>query len=297
MKNTFYAAFFWSVASWLVTSRVLADEPTTPVPSVEVGEVKLKDGASLRGTIVTVEPGNRVVVIVAGTQSVIPWDQIAEVVDGKGADHPSQPSQPSQPNRAMVAPAKEAPIIHIDANRYGSAELLRVESAPWLPNGTPAPISTFQFICKQPCDKPVDVHQGDRFVISGPGILPSGAFALEGLTGPVTARIKPNFLRAPEGNIAAMGLGTAFIATGIAVPAFMFSLAKSDSSAKGANDSTSPALIGIFTGAGGLVFIGGVYLVVSTIVDLASSGKTEVKIEKTKSKQSRITFDHGVLRF
>jgi hypothetical protein len=63
-------------------------------------------------------------------------------------------------------------------------------------------------LCAAPCDQIVDAREGARYFFSGPGLVSSDYFRLNGRSGPVTARVEAGSQRLGEsgGLAAALGL-------------------------------------------------------------------------------------------
>ncbi|MDI3292146.1 hypothetical protein, partial [Polyangium sp. 15x6] len=76
--------------------------------TTDATEIQLKNGSTMRGTLVTVEPGQRVIVIIAGEQSVIPWAEIAKIAGGAQGSAAPAPAPTPAPAPAP-APAPLAP--------------------------------------------------------------------------------------------------------------------------------------------------------------------------------------------
>jgi hypothetical protein len=135
-------------------------------------EITLKNGGSVRGTIVTVEPGESVKIIELGSQEprVLRWDEVADVEKGKYARHEESappanttaraPAQPAQrpPSRPVPA-APTGPTVHIDSP---------VPSTLMGSRGTiDGRASLFEPLCESPCDRPTGGSPSTEYYISG----------------------------------------------------------------------------------------------------------------------------------
>jgi hypothetical protein len=275
-----------ALAALSLTAPARAEEEASPVASTEAAEVRLKNGERVRGTLVEVAPGQRVIVIVAGQQSEIPWDQIAEVVDGKkAAPSVAAPARPDTPSRGK-------PFVHVESS-YPHLELTRIEGQIGSGFNTEnhyADNHIQKYVCRAPCDRVVDGSDGHRFTFTAPGMMPSPHFRLDEFDGHVTARVHGASTTRFMSGVVLLGLGT-FSVLGGGMFALMSTLG--DSEGPREPDELDPvalqraSLVAAAVGAG--LVVGGIVLV--------SGGTTRVELVKAKGPRTGVYLEGGALRF
>lgn len=267
---------------------------------VESAEIQLKNGEMKRGTIVSVEPGQRVIIIVAGEQSVIPWEEVAKIVGG-AKEAPANPDQVATIVAPAIAPSpvlagtKGVPIVRIESNWQG-AELSRVEGAigpnVYSTNNSNQGILS-KYICQAPCNKAVDGREGHRFFISAPGMLPSPHFHLDGYEGNVIARVHGTSTWRFVGGVMATGAGSIFALGG----AMFFGMSFINASEKPSVENPNPKEASIEVRNAGLAFGAVGFVGLASGIVLLSSGMTRIEIIKSTPKHTGLVLDQGVLRF
>lgn len=239
-------------------------------------EVTLKNGGSVRGTVVSVEPGSRVVVLEVGAKEprALPWAEVADVQKGKFATHGSEPG----PTKAGYAdaPADEPAAgkpgvvkIHIDADR--PVQLLEeMSTSVGAVGGYLVTASQVRSVCAAPCDRVVDASRGQQFAVVGDDMPPSDAFRLSDRAGDATIKVDSGSsgLRTGGGVLATFGIlgltaGIPMIVIGAAVD--------------GKTADTLTAAGAVATGAGAAFLAGGIAMLIV--------GKT--KIEVTNGEPQR----------
>ncbi len=262
--------------------------------STEPAEIQLKNGSTMRGTIVNVEPGQRVIVIVAGEQSVIPWSDIAKIVGG-----PQEPAAPAAPAAPAVptAPTKGMPLVHIESN-WPEVELARIDGdigggyQHHEMEGFVSAGAISKYVCRAPCDKLVDGRDGHRFFIKGSGMFPSPPFRLDTFDGSVTARVTGTSMSRFTGGVVLAALGGTLTLGGGMFTAFSF-LIDPEKTAENPNPEGELRTVRTF----GLVLLGmGVASLVGGIVFL-SEGRTRIELVPARGRSTGVVLDKGVLRF
>lgn len=168
------------------------------VPSVaraqDVGndEVTLKDGGSLRGIVISSEPGVGVQILEYGQKEprTIPWDQVSDVVRDKFAPRPP-PAAPEAPAVSVVTVPGGSIAVAAGASAAGAGAppvRLHVESPVPVDVVThgydPATDSTVpKTLCVSPCDAYLHPELGQTLVVRGAHVTESRPFTLEGATG------------------------------------------------------------------------------------------------------------------
>lgn len=144
-------------------------------------EVSLKNGGSIRGTIVSVEPGNKVVILELGAKEprTLTWAEVADVQKGKyvkpepGPEGPGY-EKPEPKEEPQEKPEKKKP-------KLGDPGVVRLHVE------SPKPVQIFQSrilargviggygfvtgataqVCSSPCDEIIETKPGDGFGIQG----------------------------------------------------------------------------------------------------------------------------------
>ncbi|TKC95783.1 hypothetical protein [Polyangium fumosum] len=277
---------------------------SVPVPvSVPVAvttgaaEIQLKNGSTMRGTLVNVEPGQRVIVIVAGEQSVIPWSEIAKIAGGpQEAAAPAPPAVPAPPAApAPLTPGLGVPFLHIESD-WPNVELARVEGEiggggyqhqPYV-----GPNAITKFVCSVPCNRLVDGRDGHRFFISGPGMFPGESFRLDSQEGPVTVRVKGTSMGRFASGILLVSMGGVLSLGGV-----MFTAASFTMDTKPTPQDPDPMKDVRAVRTIGLVTLG---ISVASVVGgaiLLSDGRTRVELVKAQGANTGVVLENGVLRF
>jgi hypothetical protein len=193
-------------------------------------EVTLRNGGMLRGTVVSVEPGRELAIVVQGSSEVrhIPWAQVDQVNRGKFRAQAAPPAPPPPPGPPMAPPSAYAPTpvtphVHIqsDAPELQLHEVMaQVTGVVW--GGGWATLTASRPVCTAPCDQIIDAHQGQSFFVAGPGIPKSSQFQLAGRGPEVNLDVKAGSTGLRVGGIVVTGIGGAAIAIGIALLAVGF---------------------------------------------------------------------------
>lgn len=276
--------------------NVAVAEENAAQPPAKVGEVFLNNGSMMRGTIIAVEPGQRVIVIVAGKESILPWGEIARVVEGPTDAATNPVMTPSIHAAPSDMPVKGMPRVHIESD-WPDVELSRVEGSigGGFHHGNYGRMDShalLKYVCRAPCDKLVDGREGHAFTISGPGMFPPNQFRLDTSDGDVTARVHGTSVARYAGGAVSVAAGGMFALGGTLFFAANFATTgaptpKNPDPDRVAKDVRSFSLV-----LGGI----GVAAVVTGIV-LLSTGRSHVELIKTSRGDPLLTLDRGILRF
>jgi len=276
-------------------SNVAVAEENAAQPPAKVGEVLLNNGSTMRGTIIALEPGQRVIVIVAGKESVIPWGEIARIVEGP-TDAATNPAMtPSIQAAPSDMPVKGMPRVHIESD-WPDVELSRVEGRiggfHHSNHGRVDHHDLLRYVCRAPCDKLVDGREGHAFTISGPGMFPPNQFRLDTLDGDVTARVHGVSVARYTGGVISVAAGGMFT-----LGASLFLAASFATTGVPTQENPDPERVARDVRAFSLVLGGiGVATVVTGIV-LLSAGRSRVELIKTSRGGPLLMLDTGILRF
>lgn len=209
-----------------VVSALLLIASTALAQDLGSDEVTLKNGGSVRGTVVSVEPGTKVVILELGQKEprTIPWAEVADVEKGKYA--PAQGGEPQpgpagpgydEPDRAP--PGGDAPDpnkgveVRIESDRpvfliehLGSSVVQAGRYTVAIEHGRVA--------CDSPCNRKIDGSKGQSFLITGDGVESSEPFTLSGREGPTTLVVDPGSTKVRVGGVWLAVFGGTFTGVG-----------------------------------------------------------------------------------
>jgi hypothetical protein len=241
-----------------------------PAPNAMEGpdQVDLRNGGMVRGTLVEMEPGKDIVIIVQGTGEVrrIPWGMMTNITRGHGnREAPRAPSAGAAPPPPPSAPQPGAPFVHVDNEGELPVVLHQVTSRVAMvgPGGTAFGVVA-KPICRAPCDQIVDAREGQIFFFAGEGVVSSPQFTLSPRLGPrVHMAVRPGGTGRRAGGIVMASLGGAALLGGIT----MIALGATATSVTDAGASSAPSkgtMIagGITAGLGLGLLIGGIAVIV-----------------------------------
>lgn len=160
------------------TAPPVADAPTdangwpvtpsaTPTTAAGPDEITLQDGGFVRGTIVELEPGKRVVILVDGTgeRRELPWEKVAEVQRAKHGGNTGTSTKPEV--ESPMVPSRGRPRIHLDLARDKPVTLYEVDSEIVASGyNTSMYGMKFRSVCVAPCDRIVDGSRGQQFFLA-----------------------------------------------------------------------------------------------------------------------------------
>jgi hypothetical protein len=167
-------------------------------------EVTLKNGGSIRGTVVSSEPGTSVKIIELGQKEVrvIPWAQVSDVERGKYAPKGATQPGPAGPGYGTPPPAPTAAapepklgdvgVVRLHIDSPVPAKLIEQRSAMvGAYGGYGVVLQQFQSVCASPCDKVIDGSQGQSFQLTSEEFPAPRAFSVAGLKGDVQLHVEP----------------------------------------------------------------------------------------------------------
>ncbi len=237
-------------------------------------EVTLKNGGSVRGTVVSSDPGTSVKIIELGSKEprVIPWSQVSDVEKGKyapkaapqpGAAGPGYGGPPIPVPPAGPPPARmgDPGVVKLHVESPEPVQIIQHEDAGTVAIGRYAvTFDRMHLVCTSPCDQPID---GRGQILTAGGDFP-GVFRLnlDGRSGDANLTVRPGSWGRRRGGFVAISLGVAAIVGGATLlvieknsgPDFLDPHAQPASTAPG---------IGITT-AGAVVLAGGIALVATS---------------------------------
>lgn len=268
MRSPFVRALAPSVA---LLAAVLLGGAARADEAVGNDEVTLKNGGSIRGTVVASEPGTRVTILELGAKEprVIPWDQVSGVERGKFAPAPPAPAAPpapGAPQQPALTPGTPG-VVHLHVASPEPVQIYKHrESYGVTSGGNTFVIDTPRLVCAAPCDVLVDGRRGREFDVEGDGVVPSDWFRLDGLTGDQQLDVSPGSAGVHTGGMLLLGVGAAAVGVGAlgAVAGAIGTSPKSNGKGFVRNDGLETA---------GFVVAGtGVVAIASGIVMMVTSG-------------------------
>lgn len=279
----------------LVLTAVLSLVIAFRANAQELGEdeVALKNGGSIRGTVVAVAPGESVKIIEMGstTPRTIQWAEVAEVQKGKYAkkttvepgsagkgysgDPPAKPERRSAPPeqsvdgrgvRIHIESPKPATLMHVAAVGVGQVGNYIVTTALVEP------------VCTSPCDEEVRVESGGNYYITGDGFPNTSPFVLDS-TRDSNIVVEPGSSPRRGGGWAMVTLGATAALAGVGVLLVSPILLEPDCTLDANLNETCTEVDStpVFAGAGAAIGIG-VATLVGGVVLVATSG-THARVE------------------
>ncbi|NUP09274.1 MAG: hypothetical protein HOW73_24750 [Polyangiaceae bacterium] len=257
-----------------------------------VDEVSLKNGGTIRGTIVTVEPGSKVVITESGSKEprTLAWAEVADVEKGKyekKADNDAvEPGEAGPGYEAPIPEEEPAPSgpgvvrVHIESEEpvtlyeRGATTVFGVGRYV-------AAVTQVRAVCESPCDKVIDGSRGQQFFIGGTDIPESSTFKLRDRTGDTNVDVSPG----NRGQRTAGVWMTIIGATGVAAGAATLPLGFADLGS--GEDDTLKIAGGVSLGAGAALLASGIAVFVT--------GRTAVELDtppKRKADESASSAEH-----
>jgi hypothetical protein len=204
MSRWLSSVFVLGLGLWAAPSaHAQSQKATAAAPATDPGadEVLLKNGGVLRGTVVSLDPGNEVSILVAGSGKprVVPWGEVANVERGKfapgGAAPP--PAAPGYPTPAPIAPQDAAASpdspgvvrLHIEATEPGVKLVEEVSATYGMVGGYGFALQELREVCAAPCDQVIDGRRGQSFFFAGDDIPASDSFTLASYRGDLQASV------------------------------------------------------------------------------------------------------------
>jgi hypothetical protein len=283
------------VASLLVGLPLVSGSASAADSTMGQDEVTLKDGGTVRGTIVSSQPGVSVKIIELGeTQSrTIRWAEIGNVERGKYAPKanghhgavggvvggvvaaPAAPPPAPPPSPAAGPPSQSAVRLHVDSPV--PALVYSHETAYGAVNGYGFVVDAASPVCSSPCDKVLDGSSGQTYTAGG-DFTTSPPFTLIGQHGDVELSVEPgnHKLRVAGYWLTYSGVILTVLGGTLALTGALLPSTNTTFNADGSTGTTD-AGFGWMTPTGLVVAGGGVAMIVGGVVALVGS-KTKIDL-------------------
>jgi hypothetical protein len=239
-------------------------------------EVALQNGGLVKGNILVMDPGEKVVIQVPGEDDprTIPWSEVSDVQRGDDSE-PNAEEASDEPEPA----AKGSLRVHIESDDDDEPVVLteHVRTGTVLtPYGTLVGIES-NAVCSSPCNRTVDARDDKMYTINGDGVPHSEAFSLNGYEGDVTVHVDTGSNALRGGGTAALSLGVVGLIGGaVFLPVGVMLEDEAGTRSTGED----------MTGAGIGMLVGGAAVLTAGIIMLSQSG-TDVEVERGDAKQAR----------
>jgi hypothetical protein len=267
-------------------------------------EVTLKNGGTIRGTVVSSEPGVRVKILESGAKDarVIPWAQVADVERGKfaasskadvqpgsaGSGYSSPPPSTKAQKQAPAPSADDAGVVRLHVDTPNPVRVYERASATGTVNGYAVTATVDAPVCVSPCDKVLDGSDGSTFYVRGDSVPTSNEFSFAGMKGDADLHVKPGSSGLRTGGWVLTGLGIA--ATAVGATGMLIGYAgtpysttlNTDGSVSTtktfSGDARTPSII--IAAAGGVAIVGGIIMILN--------GRTHIQLEPEADKTGAI---------
>jgi hypothetical protein len=209
-----------------VTASLLLLASAALAQDVGADEVVLKNGGSVRGTVISSVPGTSVKILEMGAKepTVIPWSQVADVERGKYAPKGAPQPGPAGPGYGAAPPPVVAPaeptlgtpgVVRLHIDSPVPANVIEHAGTQFAQVGNYGVVLThFRPVCSAPCDKVIDGTAGQEFALVGSFPSPK-AFQLAGLkSGDYNLSLKPGSTGMRVGGVVSIVLGGTLALTG-----------------------------------------------------------------------------------
>lgn len=269
-------------------------------------EVTLKNGGTIRGTVVSSEPGVRVKILESGAKDarVIPWAQVADVERGKFAASSKADVQPGSAGKGYSSPppstkaqaqaedqapsTDDAGVVRLHVDTPNPVRVYERASATGTVNGYAVTATVDAPVCVSPCDKVLDGSDGSTFYVRGDGVPTSREFSFAGMNGDADLHVKPGSPALRTGGWVLTGLGIAATVVGATgmligyVGAPYSTTLNTDGSVSTtktfSGDVRTPSII--IAAAGGVAIVGGIVMIVN--------GRTNIQLDAQPDKTGAI---------
>jgi len=287
MKKYFVAAALTLAAS-LTTLTASADD------SVGRDEVVLKNGGTIRGTVVSVEPGTKVVILEMGSKTprTLTWPEVADVQKNRyAADDAAKKAEPgaggpgygSPPAAEEAAPGKGVVKVHIESKK--PVKLIEhMGTSVAAGGGYVIAVEQLRVACASPCDKVVDGSRGQEFAIVGDSVPISKPFTLNERDKATQVDVDPGSNGLQTGGAYMTVFGAAGVVGGAVTLPLAYALSSPSSDLGGMKIAG-----GVMLGAGAALLAGGIVMIVTgkTHIDVHEVGDKSAKADKKTERKPR----------
>lgn len=255
MRNLLVAAAFALPLTFALSSHA---------EQLGTDEVVLKNGGSIRGSVISVEPGQKVVLLEMGKREPreIPWAEVADVEKGKFGD--GKPTKDARAEEEDDEPSggKGRVKLHIESDEPVQV-FERVGAAAGAVGGYGFVMESFKEVCASPCDREIDGSRGQAFFVAGDGVPGSEAFYLGDKTGSATLNVDTGSSAQIWGGATLVTLGGVAVLSGAVM--LPLGVALDDATVDGNPFVTAGA---VTLGVGAAVLAGGIVLLATGGTDV-----------------------------
>ena len=254
-----------ALSKCLAASLFAAVIAVSGVAAADLGpdEVTLKNGGMLRGDVISVEPGTKVVLMEAGASAPrsIPWAEVADVERGKYADDGEDaPAKGDATDKEAAPPSGKAGVSRVHILSEEKVQLHEELDTQYAQAGAYAvALTRGRVACTSPCDQTIDGSRGQKFVVAGDGVPASKPFYLNEASGETTVKVEPGSTGRAAGGGVLVTVGT----LGAITAATLLIVG-------GVSDSASnlSTIGGVTLGASATALVGGIVLIATSGTDV-----------------------------
>jgi hypothetical protein len=255
-----------ALSKCLAASLFAAVIAVSGVAAADLGpdEVTLKNGGMLRGDVISVEPGTKVVLMEAGASAprTIPWAEVADVERGKFADDGGEdaPDKGEASDKEAAPSSGKAGVSRVHILSEEKVQLHEELDTQYAQAGAYAvALTRGRVACTSPCDQTIDGSRGQKFVVAGDGVPASKPFYLNESSGETTVKVEPGSTGRATGGGVLVTVGTLGALTAATL------LIVGGVSDSGSNLST---IGGVTLGASATALVGGIVLIATSGTDV-----------------------------
>lgn len=212
------AALGASGAFMLVSGPALRASAAPSAPD----EVLLKDGSSVRGTLIEVDSGDKVVILKKGSDktTTIAWKDVSDIEKGKfapakkaepgsagkgyddssskgsddsadsdGSDDTASSDDTANPDKPAAPDTKKLGVVKLHIQSPVPVTLMQTKPLGYVSaGGYSMGVAATRSVCTAPCDRVIDSSDGSNYFLTGPSFAPH-SLELSQRRGDVTAKV------------------------------------------------------------------------------------------------------------
>jgi hypothetical protein len=275
-----------ALSKCLAASLFAAVMAVSGVAAADLGpdEVTLKNGGMLRGDVISVEPGTKVVLMEAGSKAPrsIPWAEVADVERGKYIDdgNAEATDKGEASDKEAAPPSGKAGVSRVHIQSDEKVQLHEELDSEYAQVGAYAvAVTRGRVACTSPCDQTIDGSRGQKFVVAGDGVPASKPFYLNESSGETTVRVDPGSTGRAAGGGVLVTVGTL---GAITAATLLIVGAVSDSAS-----SNLTTIGGVTLGASATALVGGIVLIATSGTDVEIMPKRDTGSAPARKASAR----------